>query len=86
MYRPNRRNRPQSHLDALALVLATLTCAVGLWAVAGTPEPYRYESPCGDAVEGTDTWAECMNNGEELDLTPIIEDEADTTTSQERNA
>lgn len=83
-YRPNRRNRPQSHLDALALILASLTCSLALWALTGTPEPYQDQPPCG--VEGTDTWAECMTNGEPMDLTPVIEDEADTTISQERNA
>lgn len=77
----NEHNRPQDCLNTIALVLASITFSMGLWAgfcvALGLIEPYTYQHPCGTDI-GTDFWIECTY-GEELDLTPIIEDEAQTT-------
>lgn len=78
--RPNTRMLPQGCLNTLALVLASLSVSLGLWAgfglAVGLLEPYQPPEPvCGEP--GTDSWIECTY-GEDMDLTPIIEDEAQT--------
>ncbi len=67
---------------------AALTVSCALWIALGLAtgviEPYPVqESVCGDETEQTDSYWECKT-GSELDLTPSYEDEAQTTTAQER--
>ena len=76
---------PRVNLGALILGAYTaFLVAFTVWALASGAEPYQATEPvCG--VEGTDWYYECTT-GDEIDLTPTTpEDEADTTTSQERN-
>ena len=84
----NERQKPQGCLNTIALVLASITFSMGLWAcfglATGLIDPYTYQHPCGTDI-GTDAYEQCMSNGEEIDLTPVIEDEAQTPLSQERN-
>jgi len=82
----NEHRRPQGCLNTLALVLASITFNLGLWAcfglLLGGVEPYVTQGPiCGKPW--TDSWIECTY-GEEMDLKPL-EDELQTPTSQERN-
>jgi hypothetical protein len=84
----NERKQPYKALNALALYSAALTVSCALWIALGLAvgmiEPYPVqESICGDETEQTDSYWECTT-GSELDLTPIIEDEAQVTTAQER--
>ena len=83
----NERQGTYKALNTLALYSVALTVSMALWVcfglATGVIEPYpAQESVCGE--EGTDSYWECKT-GSELDLTPTIEDEAQTTTAQERN-
>ncbi len=59
-------------------MLATLLCLMLLCASLN-------EKPieCAEYEEGTDMYYECVT-GEELDLSPVIQDEAETLQSQRR--
>jgi len=77
----NERIKPQGCLNTVALVLASITFSMGLWACFGLAigmiEPYQVPEPvCGEP--GTDWYWECKT-GSELDLSPTYEDEAHTT-------
>lgn len=77
----NEHRKPSGCLNTIALVLASITFSMGLWAgfcvALGLIDPYTYQHPCGTDI-GTDAYEQCMSNGEEIDLTPVIEDEAQT--------
>lgn len=76
----HERIKPSGCLNTVALVLASITFSLGLWAcfglATGMVEPYQMPEPiCGEPW--TDSWIECTY-GEEMDLTPV-EDETHTT-------
>ena len=62
------------------------TASLILWLIfafsVGLVPPYVAPEPvCGNETEGTDSYWECTT-GSKLDLTPIIEDEAQVTTKE----
>ena len=65
-----------------SVILVTYTVLILLftgWMLSGPP---AQEKDCG--IEGTDWYYECTT-GEAVDLTPMIQDEADEPVSMERN-
>ncbi len=83
--RPNHRNRPQGCLNTLALVLASLTVSLMLWACLGLSlAPVRVQpDPACPYEPGTDSYVEWCVLGPWFD--DAAQNEMDVFINQERN-